>query len=465
MNDTELEASKTASADPLDLQSLASFDFGPQWAKDKPGTHFDESRKAAAGTAARSREPRRADARPPRSPRPPRAPLSAGRSASPGGHAGRSHSPRATAPQPAAHAVGGEAPRERSGPPAPVIFEGRISLLPNQKALKVIIRKLQASGRCHPLTDICRLFMARPAYCDLKIEMAKDRAPQVLWQCTLCGVVSTSREQADAHARETHFDDIFVSETVQSEPPAGVFSCMARCGLSGRLLGPPNHHSYSENLRAVHQSLYPAMPMEEYTRRIETLHDDVLVEQWREQCRTQTVFKLGVPDESAPAEPMDRATADAWFEKNKAPKLVRKTKRAILPGSRIPMLKDASLRRAAQDVLRREATAPSSLKFALRGAFLANGMHVWKSPKGTVFVSTVAPTPLPLEHVVENVREILVYIGQHPRCSRQDILAGLRPGMDVAAQEARDFFSPLSWLIEKGHVLHFTDSTLCLALK
>ncbi len=430
-------------AKPVDLTSIADFDFAPDWAKAAPGTRFAKPKNAPSAFDKRARSPRRpARPFPADNARPPRRPAS--------GHAPpfRPTPPGVKPPAP-----------NRFSMPLPAVHA---SLLPNQRFLKALVRKLQTSRQCHALSDICALFLGREISCDIKIEAASKDKEVLLYQCTTCLMVSSSRALAERHLLDAHLDDWFDTTTVQTEPPSGSFPCIARCGLTGTLLGPPNHHAYAENVQRIHQARFPNMPMDEYTRRIETSHDPDLVEQWKEQCRTQTQFTLKAP-ETTDSPPMQPAEAEAWLMAHGASRLVRATRRAIMPGALVGNLKDPDLERIVRDAIRKEKISPTSLKFALRGAFRSKGLHLWKSPRGAAFVSSVQPTPLNLDHVAEPVRELLAFIGEHPRCTRLDIFKALHPDLDPDNDEdTRKHLAPLSWLIEKGHVLQHADASLCL---
>jgi len=61
--------------------------------------------------------------------------------------------------------------------------------------------------------------------------------------------------------------------------------------LSGIILGPPNHHSYTDKVKEIHRTRFSDMSLEDYRNRIEVLHDPLLVEQWKEEFRKLNPFR------------------------------------------------------------------------------------------------------------------------------------------------------------------------------
>ena len=54
----------------------------------------------------------------------------------------------------------------------------------------------------------------------------------------------------------------YQTERTATEPPKGKYTFVAQCGLSGIILGPPNHHDYQNALRKLHAERFSRMPFE-----------------------------------------------------------------------------------------------------------------------------------------------------------------------------------------------------------
>ncbi len=86
------------------------------------------------------------------------------------------------------------------------------------------------------------------------------------------------------------------------DPPKGNFQVINRCGVTGELLAPPNHHRYSQIMQQHHAAKLARMPFEAYRSRIETVREPEVIQQWLEKMKkvSRYVWKL------TPARPAGR---------------------------------------------------------------------------------------------------------------------------------------------------------------
>ena len=115
-----------------------------------------------------------------------------------------------------------------------------------------------------------------------------------LVRCKTDGSVWLSRDEAVAHFLNTPelLKKFYEIEEVTTEAPKGNFSVIAICGLSGTILGPPNHHEYQQNIASLHRSRFANMPLEKFKSRIEMRRDEETIEQWKEQMSTSRHYRV-----------------------------------------------------------------------------------------------------------------------------------------------------------------------------
>ncbi len=367
-------------------------------------------------------------------------------------------------------------PRQDRRPETPAL-PLEIRVLPEQKALGAVIRRIQTSHRAYPLRDLASLFLDNPTSCLLRIAPLKDQQVP-LFQCKVCGMPALSEEEIRTHLVSRHMDDFFDVEETECEPPTGAFVCVARCGMSGELLGPPNHHSFNNKVQEMLRTRYATMSEETYRARIETVRDAEVIEEWRQQCTKKKIYRR---KGAAPtvAEPVDAADAAAEADAEPAPKAPAMERdiaelvflREILPeqiasvrhlictaaiGMQTP---SRPLYFALRNMLQRERRFPASLFFALRGAFRHRKLHLFRvnDPKGPDFVMLKAPVALDPSHAVQTLRDVLTYVNEHPGCTKAEMVTAIA-GDDE--EKIKETLVQLMWLVERGHVVEFYNDVL-----
>lgn len=334
-----------------------------------------------------------------------------------------------------------------------------VSFLPEQKRLASLVRQIHHSHRAYPLMDLANLLIHDSEGYLVKIEANKESPEFMLYQCKKCKAVSASKEMLVQHIESKHLTEYYEKMEIEVDPPSGVFPGVARCRKTGILLGPPNHHSYVEKVAEVHQSKFAHMLLEDYKRNIEIVKDEAIVEQWKDECRKKTVYRLKSDPESAP---LDLRKAEVEFSK-KVPGLCEEVRRAIVPSGIALALEDRDVTHAIKRMWSKESRFPLTMSFAMRAAFRHMHLHMFKAGKIN-FVTHVKPHPVKPEDTVPNIAEVLMFLKENPGSTRQNLIEVLYPSLDSASKEAKDALKPLAWLIERGHIIEFFNGTLSVPL-
>jgi hypothetical protein len=442
---------------------LLDLNFVPAWARQPPST----SRQPETGASDRGEAPRRWQDRDgrdrrndrrdgsPRRPRPERG--------GDGRRFDRDHGRPPRSGEPAGTDGRSGAARERPRPPEPLPLA--ISFLPERHGLKPLISHLAKTGRAYPLLELAAMFLSKPDYYAVKLEPApatEGKPPLALWQCAACSAVFLDRSRVETHALRAHFDAYYATEQRPGETPKGQFKCVAKCGLSGQILGPPNYHGYNERLLELHRTRFASMSLEDYRKRIVNESDPALIEQWKQDASTQTVFRtLQAPE---PREFTRRAEVETHFLETYAPKLVRGGDRFIIGGIISRQLEDSRLRAAIEEEWARECRFPWRLSIVLRPAFRQHKLHLFKASDRHWFVSPIAPAPLDpaATQTTPVVREILDCLNTRPGITRQDVASALRPEAPPDSPEAAALIHEILCLRDRGHIIEFHDGRLAV---
>jgi len=384
--------------------------------------------------------------------------------------------------------------------------EIRVRFLPEQQALSGLIRQVSTTNRAYPLLDLAGLLMSKPGCCFVKLEI-DPAGDAFLYQCKKCRTVAFDRSEIETHIITDHIGDYFDTEDVVGEVPSGNFVCVAKCGYSGTLLGPPNHHSYNETVRRIHADRFSNINFESYKGRIKMSHDPEDVERWKAEASktvnytlkdatgktalqsglddgatalppqaTEATSESGLDDGTAALEssctgedapkPLSRAEAECYMRDEVVEKEIMRSRKVAISEAVAHEINDRSIKFALRDEWQRESRFPIKLSFALRAAFKHKHMYIFKAGKGKGinFVTAVQPTPLDPAHAIESIHDMLTYLTENPGCTKKQIVEALRPDVDSASDEIKAFLQPLQWLVERGHIIEFFNGTLSVPL-
>lgn len=351
-----------------------------------------------------------------------------------------------------------------------------VSFLPERRGLAPLANRLAKSFRAYSLFEVSTFFLSKPDYYLVKIEAPGDLKDFSFFQCSACKALFLDKESASTHVFAKHFDKYCTREEQETEPPKGNFMCVARCGLSGVLLGPPNYHGYNEKVAEIQHTKYPDMSLETFRKRIETIHDAAVIEQWKESMRKQVSYRFGTGEGSLLFTRFSEA--EAHFREHCLPEAIKPVRAAVVPGVVAQAMEQGPLRRILEEAWQTESRFPLKLSVTLRLAFRHLGLHTFKAAGGHTFVTAVAPNAIDPAHAVEVIREILDFISGKPGCIRAEMLAHLAPPTSPAPVEGAETPAPvatetvsgkeielkrqLQWLVEKGHVIEFSDGRMAV---
>jgi hypothetical protein len=172
--------------------------------------------------------------------------------------------------------------------PAPGIT---VTLVPEKSAIQLVCKEVHQVARAYPLFDIAQIILAERNRSRAIFEASEKTAP--FYRCKIEEAIYLTKEEAIAHLLQADWRNRFIEETtVEVEAPKGNFQAVARCGLSGQLLGPPNHHSYQTNLRTLHREAFSNMPFEAYAAKARTERSEEAVNAWLESMKIQTRWRV-----------------------------------------------------------------------------------------------------------------------------------------------------------------------------
>jgi hypothetical protein len=469
------------SAPELPLEELK---IVPQWARSSPRTyehHTGEDREQRRSLRSRGRPDRRDRPRPPQD-KPPR-PRPAGPARPPGPRPDRSPPPGGPRPRPPA-----ARPSQRDSKPdqpAPFAPPLEVQFLPDEKAFAAMVDTLKQSRRAYALFDIAKLLLNKPErhVVRLKRKPLADGSRPPLYVVAWSDSPFLTHEEALRYALRHHADRIYRETKTPVEPPAGNFTFVNRCGITGEWLGPPNYHEYQPRLIRHHQRRLPRMPFEAFRAKIQTVKDPEAVQAWLQSMSVQTAYECLLDGEP-------RATFTS-FEELEKHFVENHLDAAIVAAAEITLSGPASravvqpvILRSIREAWEHERRFPLNTANALRMPFRKEGFSFFKHNKNVTYVTRIRRKRFEnLDGLAEQIRNIFLFLRQHPGCTRQKLLAHFlaatpspppaqppetqpaaapAPPPDAPATTGVEerFLADLYWLIDDGYVVEFSNGRL-----
>jgi hypothetical protein len=304
---------------------------------------------------------------------------------------------------------------------------------------------------------------------------AEGQPVQPLFLCALDDTLWLDEAEAVAHILEKHFATFYQAERTQTEPPKGTYTFVGQCGISGVILGPPNHHDYQVRLRALHTERFARMPFEMFKARVKIVRDEAVVKKWIDDQSWKTEYvALNVPETLRFA---TREEVEKHFREVHLPNIVGPAEKHRVPGALARSLPCHALRRLVRVLGEDQLRFPLQLATTLSQIFAGHGLQFFKINKTVTHVAVARPRHLDLEAtlVSDGVKRIVEFIDAHRKCTRRDLVEALAPtpappaaAPDAAAAaessaptpEQMVVISDLHWLIHEGHVMEFHDGRL-----
>jgi len=488
----------------FDLEKL----FLPAWAQEEPSAS-----KYAKYEGEAERPERRGERRGPRPPRREGFPgarregnrprgerLGAGKSDAPGGRPGggdREERPERGA-RPAFRRGERGARRERPEPPPP-LPQVSATLIPEERGVESLARQIKMTGRAYPLFNIAQMILQKPERHAVSFAIKKNPEGQPILPLFVCALDDTlwlSEDEAVAHVLKRHFATFYQAEKTATEPPKGKYTFVAQCGLSGAILGPPNHHDYQNQLRKLHAERFSRMPFEVYKARVRIVRDEEVVKKWVDDQSWKTEYLcLNMPE---PLRLNSMEEVEKHFRANHKDNIIKPVESHRMTGLAARNLRSHDLVRLVRSVWEDQRRFPLQIATVLSQQFASHGLQFFKVDKTVTHVSVARPHYLDLAviPVSQGVKRIVDLINAIPKCTRRQLVEALAPspalpaapveppaaapegqpaapaaGQTAPAEtagptpEQTAVIADLHWLIHQGHVIEFANGTLETAKK
>lgn len=260
---------------------------------------------------------------------------------------------------------------------------------PEDTPFKALSHAMRSSCRTYELFEIARLILDKPDRHVIVIKPREDgKGITQLYQSVVDGLPFESEEAAVAHVLKNKLDRFFEVEVVSCEAPKGNFPVVNRCGLTGKLIAPPNYHRYQQLLQEHYANELSHLPLEKFQSRIESVKDEAVIAQWLEQMSTRTNYKLKNPQEGEQEVFESLEAVKLFLTTRRAAELVRKVAQIRIAGTAVDTLPEGIIRKSLFAAINHQKRFPLESANNLRGRLRRLKFTIYKR-KGVSFVCAV----------------------------------------------------------------------------
>lgn len=476
----------------IDLSSLSSLDFNPDWAADNAKKiNFDRSPRSDFRGNARpaQRKEFKRDGATARDRRPPRphnrdnasAESTPDESRRDDGKAHRGNDRRRK------H---GNRPQTKASRPA--IRVADVQIYPEEKPFTVLAKAIKNSARTYVLFDIAKIILEKPERFNVVISplQKKDKAGKPIPSETPLppfyvsvpdGIPFRNEQDAVAHVLKNHLEAFFNKEEIEIDAPKGNFTMVAKCGFTGEAIAPPNYHGYQQALRDHHANNFPKMPFEKFMSRVETVSDSELVASWLEKMKKVTRYTLKDHRENEPESFDGSGAAKAFFIANRKEAVVRQSKQVRIAGTLVEKMPIGPLKTTIESEIAFQRKFPLNTANGFRGRLRHHGFFLYKKgSKGITMVCGVKRKfRTPSSVFSDTIQRVFDFLEKNPGTNLKELPAKMlgieavpAPAAEgenapeaiaLPAEEnaaAKELVGTVRWLVTEGYVSEMSDGEL-----
>ncbi|HTI69805.1 MAG TPA: hypothetical protein VMF06_07550 [Candidatus Limnocylindria bacterium] len=367
-----------------------------------------------------------------------------------------------------------------------------VVLAPEAGGVTSLARQIKLNGRAYPLFEVAGIVAQKPERFTVTFKVIKrpdGTVEQPLFVCSLDNSIWLSEADAAAQVLKKHFDTFYQTDKQPCDPPKGVWTLVAKCGMSGEVLGPPNYHGYQDKLRKLHAERYSRMPFEAYKNRVSIVKDEAIVKEWLEGQSFR--FEYTTLNVAEPKKLLSMEEVNAHFREVQLPNLIKSVEAITLTKEQTPNTLPGPMQALLRAAVEAERRFPMRIATALSSAFAHQGLQFFKRDeknKKVVYVAVSRPHYLDLDHnsVSPSVRKIIEYVNANAGTNRKQLVEAIAPTPPAApvvpvegapavegaaapstqlTMEQQQVLNDLHWLVHQGHVLEFASGLIESAKK
>lgn len=340
-----------------------------------------------------------------------------------------------------------------------------VNFYKEDRAFEALVAEMRKSCKTYELFTVAQLILQKPERFVATVRRRPNREGVVapLYLSLLDDLPFESEHEAMSYIIQHHIEEFFDVQEEQVEPPKGHFTCVYRCGVTGKLLSAPNYHRYKTILRDHFNAAIHSMPFERFVAKIETSKAEEDIQKWLEEMSRKVTYTPKAIDESVTdREPIETLEGvKNYLLKYYRDRILREMTTVRVTGTDAEKLPSVGLAKAIQFFLQRQRQFPLDTANNLRNSFRHVGFGIYRKGKnGISYVCAVKRKFRTLNDVfTPNIQALIEFLKPLEKTTLTEIQKNY---IEVQQLDEAEVLEGLNWLIHEGYVVAYENGDLYL---
>lgn len=341
------------------------------------------------------------------------------------------------------------------------------SFYPDDAQFDTIINALRLTCKTYELFNVARFFLEKPERFVVVIKKIESQEDKNLYLSIDDDLVFLSEDDVVKYILEHHIEKYFDIQEEEVESPKGTFICVNKCGITGRILCPPNYHKYQEILLEHYNTFLPRMSFMRFKDSIETITDQTMIDEWKTNA---SKIKVYVPKvEGCETRLLKFSDVKRFFLENFKDKAIKISDSFRITGAAFQDMPKGLLSKSIFTLLLREKKFPLNFANNLRGKLRRARFTIYKVTLGKSKIACTCAVKRKFRSIddtfEENIQTIIDFIDTHKGVKSSEIYKLMYPDapehvIGESDEKFSAFVNNLNWLIHEGYVSEFENGNL-----
>ncbi|MDR1458556.1 MAG: hypothetical protein LBI37_03495 [Puniceicoccales bacterium] len=342
-----------------------------------------------------------------------------------------------------------------------------VAFYQNDIPFETMATMMKSSCKTYELFKIAKLILEKPERFVATIKRKPDETGKIspLYLSLIDGIPFDQEDDVIAHVVKNHLDKFFDITEAEVAKPKGRFTCVHKCGITGKLLSAPNYHMYNTILQEHYDSELQSVPFGKFKSKIETVSDEGEIQTWLEQMSKRLVYKPkqlqeGTAEDVPTLE--SKLLAKQYLLENFRDKAIKKATTLRLLGTTFAAMPRSMIKRSIDYAWQGQKKFSLDTANRLRSKFRSLHFSMYRKGKnGRSYVCAVRRKFVPSNSIfTDEIRQLVEFIEKNNGLNIATMEQKIHHPDSGVNMPFEEVAKHLNWLIHEGYIIEYEDGKL-----